>query len=76
MAGNLTNKNYETSVCEFYIDTIGEIDFLPTTTKKATGDFLGNPNFEVTPSVGSTCTVGNNGDLTVYILTGTGWTEI
>lgn len=76
MAGNLTNRSYETGFCEFYVDTVGEIGFLPTTTEKAKGDFADNPNFEVAPSVGSTCTVGNNGDLTVYILTGTGWTEI
>ena len=77
MAGNLSNKNYNTGQCEFYVDTEAEIAFLPTTTKKATYNFAKNPNFDFTPAVGSTCVVGNyGGELIVYILTSSGWSKI
>lgn len=37
MAGNLSNKNYGTGVCEFYVDTDAEVALLPTTAKKSIG---------------------------------------
>jgi len=76
MAGNLSNKNYGTGVCEFYIDEDSEVAFLPTTTKKASGTFADDPNFGFTPAVGSTCVVGNGGSLKVYMLMSSGWNEI
>ena len=76
MAGNLSNKNYDTGVCEFYVDTDAEVTFLPTTDKKASGIFADDPNFNFTPAVGSTCVVGNDGNMKVYILMSSGWNEI
>lgn len=76
MAGNLSSKNYDTGICEFYVDTTDEIAFLPTTVNKATGSFKFEARFDFFPAVGSTCVVGNEGNMKVYILTSSGWTEI
>lgn len=76
MAGNLTKRDFDTGVCEFYVDTVDEIDYLPTAEKAATGNFKNNPNFNLMPPVGSICVVGNGGNMTIFILTGTGWAEI
>ena len=76
MAGNLSNKNYGTGYCEFYVDTDAEVALLPTTTKKASGEFAKNPNFDFTPAVGSTVIVGNDGNMKVYMLSSSGWHEI
>ena len=76
MAGNLSNKNYDTGLCEFYVDTDAEVTLLPTTTKKASGVFADDPNFGFTPAIGSTCVVGNDGEMKVYMLMSSDWNEI
>ena len=79
MAGNLSTRSgsYNTSVCSFYVDREAEIAQLPTTTKKASGTFADNPDFDVFPALRSTCIVGNyGGETEVYILTSSGWKKM
>lgn len=79
MAGTLLRigDNPNINICEFCVDTVDEIQYLPTTTTKASGYFASNPNFDMYPPIGSTCIVGNgDGDLLVYMLFSNGWKEI
>lgn len=76
MAGNLMRKGqqYSTAVCEYAVDSVDEIEYLPTTTKRATGQFADDPRFSSCPPIGSICIVGNEGgDLLVYMLFSFGW---
>lgn len=71
--GDVPNRN----ICEFCVDTIDEIQYLPTTTSKASGNFLGLSDFGVRPPIGSTCIVGNGeNELLVYMLFSSGWKQI
>lgn len=77
MAGSLnkrSNSYNESNVCEFVVDTVDEVALLPTTTNKAKGKFAKDVNFQIIPTVGSTCIVGNGKDeLKVYMLFSNGW---
>ena len=64
-------------LCEFAVDTIEDLNDLPTTTKVGTGRFAGNPEFDQTIPVGSTCIVGNEGGaLLTFMLFSFGWKEL
>ena len=66
-----------TNICEFCVDTVDEIELLPTTTKKASGKFAGDANFKMYPPIGSTCIVGNGTDeVLVYMLFSNGWKQM
>lgn len=66
-----------TNICEFCVDTVDEIQLLPTTTKKASGKFADDANFKMNPPIGSTCVVGNGDDaLLVFMLFSNGWKQI
>ncbi|WP_313069791.1 hypothetical protein [Lacrimispora sp.] len=79
MAGTLLRIGDKPNVnmCEFVVDTEEEIEYLPTTKKKASGLFNSSPDFDVCPPIGSTCCVGNeNGDLIIYMLFTFGWRKL
>lgn len=66
-----------TNICEFCVDTVDEVQLLPTTTKKASGKFENNANFKMYPPIGSTCIVGNGtDDVLFYMLFSNGWKQI
>jgi hypothetical protein len=61
-------------VMEFTLDEETEIQYLPTTTDKGSGDFA---HFNQCAPVGSTAIIGNNGgDLLVYMLFSFGWKKM
>lgn len=61
-------------VMEFTVDSVDEVQYLPTTTEKGTGDF---EHFNQCAPVGSVALVGNDGgDLLVYMLFSFGWKQI
>lgn len=65
------------SICEFCVDIVDEVKLLPTTTKKASGEFANDVSFKVCPPIGSTCIVGNgDGDVLVYMLFSNGWKQM
>nr|WP_024835423.1 hypothetical protein [Clostridium sp. 12(A)] len=79
MAGTLLRfgDKPNVSLCEFVIDTEEEIEYLPTTKRKASGPFSGDPHFDVYPPMGSTCCVGNeNENVLIYMLFSFGWKKI
>lgn len=79
MAGTLLRigDRPNTNICEFCVDTVDEIQLLPTTTKKASGKFSDNANFKMYPPIGSTCIVGNGTDeVLVYMLFSNGWKQM
>lgn len=79
MAGNLLKKGdyNNTNVCEYIVDTVDEIQLLPTTTSAASGKFADDVNFKVQPPIGSTCIVGNgDNEMLVYMLFSSGWKQI
>ena len=79
MAGMLlrVGDRPNTNICEFCVDTIDEVELLPTTTTKAKGKFANDANFNMYPPIGSTCIVGNNNDeVIVYILFSNGWKQL
>lgn len=79
MAGILKKKGqqYNTAICEYVVDSEAEIAYLPTTTKKGTGQFAGMSGFDFCPPIGSTCVVGNEGGtLLVYQLFSFGWKKL
>lgn len=62
------------NICEFCVDTVDEVQLLPTTTKKASGKFANDVHFKMYPPMGSTCIVGNGDeDVIVYMLFSNGW---
>lgn len=76
MAGILLRKGQveNAAVCEYAVDSVDDIQYLPTTTEKATGRFADNPDFARRPPIGSICIVGNEGgDLLTYMLFSFGW---
>lgn len=73
MAGSLIRYGDRANVgiAEFVVDSILEIEYLPTTKKHGSGIFASYSN---TIPVGSTCIVGNQGgEILVYMLFGFGW---
>lgn len=73
MAGRLIEKN--TSGCSFIIDNINELDYLPTTTTKGSGQF--EKSFDFFAPMGSTCIIGNGSDnVLIYALFSLGWKKI
>ncbi len=74
MAGVLIRyANQETGTSEFAVDTVGEVEYLPTTTAAGTGIFERYDKVKL----GSTCIVGNGSDdLLVYMLFTSGWKQI
>ena len=79
MAGTLLRKGQivNTAICEYAVDSVDDVDNLPTTTKKATGQFAYDPNFSACPPIGSTCVVGNEGGaLLTYMLFSFGWKQL
>ena len=79
MAGNLMTMGgrANTNVCEFVVDSVDEIELLPTTTEKAKGKFMNDSSFDFYPPLGSTCLVGNEaGDLIVFQLFSFGWKRL
>ena len=79
MAGTLLRigDRPNTNICEFCVDTVDEVQLLPTTTKKATGKFANDANFKMNPPIGSTCIVGNGTDeVLVYMLFSNGWKQM
>ena len=76
MAGILTKIGEipNVGVCEFVVDTVTEVGYLPTTTTKATGTFANDSSMDVVPTIGSTCIVGNGSDpIKIYMLFTSGW---
>ncbi len=59
--------------CNFVVDTIAELDDLPTMTKKASGSFSDFPHFA---PLGSTCLCCNDGNVKTYTLFSKGWVEV
>ena len=79
MAGTLLRigDRPNTNICEFCVDTVDEIELLPTTNKKASGKFADHANFKMYPPIGSTCIVGNGTDeVLVYMLFSNGWKQM
>lgn len=79
MAGILLKRGQldNAALCEFAVDSVDDIQYLPTMTTKATGKFADNPDFARRPPMGSTCIVGNEGgDLLVYQLFSFGWKSL
>ena len=71
--GNSKNIN----ICKYCVDTVEEIDLLPTTSKKGTGAFSNNSSFNFCPPIGSTCIVGNGDEeVLVYMLFSNGWKKL
>ena len=62
-----------TTIMEFVADEISEVQDLPTTTTYGKGVFEA---YKQTAPMGSTCTVGNNGDMKVFMLFSNGWQEV
>lgn len=62
-----------TTIMEFVADEISEVQDLPTTTTYGKGVFEA---YKQTAPMGSTCTVGNNGDTKVFMLFSNGWQEV
>lgn len=76
MAGNIRSQGsyVNPKLSSFVVDTVAEIDELPTSTTVGTGKFS---HMDFTVDVGSDCLVGNKGgDLLTYMLFGFGWREI
>lgn len=79
MAGTLLRigDRPNTNICEFCVDTVDEIQLLPTSTKKASGKFANDTMFKMYPPIGSICTVGNGDeDILVYMLFSNGWKKM
>lgn len=79
MAGILTKIGEipNVGVCEFVVDTVTEVEYLPTTTRKATGTFANDLSMNVVPTIGSKCIVGNESDpIKVYMLFTSGWKDL
>lgn len=71
-----TNQMIASGISEYAVDTLDEVDMLPTSTTPATGDLEEEFRNAPLPLIGSTCLVGNNGDLRVFMLFSDGWMEI
>lgn len=66
-----------TNICEYVVDTVEEVDLLPTTTTYASGKFANEICFKTKPPIGSTCIVGNgDSELLVYMLFSNGWKKL
>ena len=79
MAGTLLRigDRPNTNICEFCVDTVDEVELLPTTNKNASGKFATHANFKMNPPIGSTCIVGNGTDeVLVYMLFSNGWKQM
>ena len=79
MAGTLLRigDRPNTNICEFCVDTVDEVELLPTTTKKASGKFADDANIKMHPPIGSTCIVGNGTEeVLVYMLFSNGWKQM
>ena len=79
MAGTLLRigDRPNTNICEFCVDTVDEVQLLPTITKNASGKFSDDANFKMYPPIGSTCIVGNGTDeVLVYMLFSNGWKQM
>ena len=67
-------ERYNTTLCEFVVDSEDDIKYLPTTTKNGSGEF---EHFNHTCPIGSITTVGNEGgELLVYELFSFGWKKL
>ena len=62
-----------TIICSFVCDTVDEVQYLPTTKKKGTGTFS---DFNHYANIGSTATVNNSGNITIFMLFSEGWKEL
>ena len=62
-----------TIICSFVCDTVDEVQYLPTTKKKGTGTFA---DFDHYANIGSTATVNNSGNITIFMLFSEGWKEL
>ena len=62
-----------TIICSFVCDTVDEVQYLPTTKKKGTGTFA---DFNHYANIGSTATVNNSGNITIFMLFSEGWKEL
>lgn len=61
-------------IMEFVLDTENEIQYLPTTEKKGSGDF---EHFNHTAPIGSIAVIGNDGgELLIYELFSFGWKKL
>ena len=79
MAGKLLQigNNYNADIRQYCVDTVEEIQLLPTTTSPGTGDFANNAEFKCVIPMGSTCIVGNGDeDVLVFMLFSDGWKEM
>ena len=73
----LANESDSSFICEFCVDTVDEVELLPTTNKKASGKFATHANFKMYPPIGSTCIVGNGTEeVLVYMLFSNGWKQM
>lgn len=75
MAGVCTHYGDRANVgiMQFCCDSIDEVQDLPTTSEFGKGVF---ENYRQCAPMGSTCTVGNNGDTKVFMLFSNGWFEL
>lgn len=65
------------NICEYAVDTIEEVELLPTTTTIGVGKFSEDASFKFRPPIGSTCIVGNGDEeLLVYMLFSNGWKKL
>lgn len=79
MAGNLMTMGgrANTNVCSFVVDSVDEVELLPTSTRKGIGKFADDLSFDMCAPIGSTAIVGNEtGDLIVFQLFSFGWKRL
>lgn len=63
-----------TIICSFVCDSVSELmSDAPTTTKKGSGSFA---DFNHYANIGSTATVNDSGNITIYMLFSDGWHEL
>lgn len=65
----ITNED----LCEFVCDSVDEVQYLPTVTKKGSGTFS---KFNHYAPIGSTATVNKSGSIGIYMLFSEGWKEM
>lgn len=66
-----------TNICEFCVDTVDEVELLPTTTERGKEKFANDTSFKFSVPLGSTCIVGNgDDDVLVYMLFSNGWKKL
>lgn len=79
MAANLlkTGNDSNAALRTFCVDSIEEIEKLPTMTRGALDDFADIPGMEIPAPMGSQVIVGNEeGEIQIYILFSFGWKDM